>query len=299
VLKTLISNPTYVLRHIFVEKKFWYLMHLLVPLAFLPVRRWYLWAALVPGAILTLLVTDYDPPIMFTFQYVMFWLPYLFMAAILAIQALGAGPVGNQARQIGAVAAMAVATASLSYNYGAFPARDGYFESGYHKIRFSWDAEHAEQYEQVKALVASIPKNASVATTEHIGAQLANREYFYTLRRGTHDADYMVAQKSELKLNATLPSVKEALKSGAYGVAGRYGKYVVFKRGADTSQNEEIMKEWRLTSGAKKRPKRGRDSEEVEDEGAEPMVGDSDPNAAPEEPESGEAEAETSEGPIP
>jgi uncharacterized membrane protein len=299
VLKTLVSNPTYVLRHIFVEKKFWYMMHLLVPLAFLPVRRWYLWASLLPGAILTLLVTDYDPPIMFSFQYVMFWVPYLFMAAILAIQALGKESVGLP-RQIGAVAAMAVATVSLSYNYGAFPARDGYFESGYHKIRFSWGAEQEEQYRNVKALVASIPKNASVATTEHIGAQLANRVGFYTLRRGTHNADYMVARKSELKLNATLPSVKEALRSGAYGVAGRYGDYVVFKRGADTAQNADIMKEWRLTSGSsKKKPKRPSRPEE-----AEPLVGDSDPNAPPEEgaqPEADEENAanEGTEGPAP
>jgi len=273
VLKTLISNPTYVLRHIFVEKKFWYVMHLLVPLAFLPTRRWYLWAALLPGAILTLLVTDYDPPIMFSFQYVMFWLPYLFMAAVLAIGAIGKEG-GGIPRQIGAVAGMVIATASLSYNYGAFPMRDGYFESGYHKIRFSWGPEHEEQYRHVRALIASIPRNASVTTTEHIGAQLANREYFYTLRRGTHDADYMVARKSELKLNATLPSVKEALKSGEYGVAGRFGDYVVFKRGADPQQNAEIMKEWRLTGGGSK--KRGSKKGQVE-----ALVGDSDPSAPP------------------
>lgn len=270
VLKTLVSNPTYVLRHIFVEKKFWYLLHLLVPLAFLPTRRWYLWAALVPGAILTLLVTDYDPPIMFSFQYVMFWLPYLFMASILAIQALGKEG-GGVPRQIGAVAAMAVATASLSYNYGAFPMRDGHFESGYHKIRFGWGPEQEENYRHVKALVASIPKDASVSTTEHIGAHLANREYFYTLRRGTHGAEYLVARKSELKLNATLPSVKQALKSDKYGLVGRYGDYAVFKLGADPAGNAAIMKEWRLTSGSGK--KRSQRLSKDDDEAA-PMVGE-------------------------
>jgi uncharacterized membrane protein len=271
------------------------LLHLLVPLAFLPVRRWYLWASLLPGAILTLLVTDYDPPIMFTFQYVMFWLPYLFMAAILAIQALGVEPGGSSPRRIGAVTAMALATASLSFNYGAFPARDGYFESGYHKIRFGWDPEHEEQYRHVQALNAAIPKEASVTTTEHIGAQLANREYFYTLRRGTHNADYMVARKGELKLNATLPSVKEALKTGAYGVAGRYGEYILFKRGADPGQNEAVMKEWRLTTGnPKKRAKRERGPDDPE-----PMVGDSDPNAPPEEGAQGDASDDDAEGPMP
>src|SRR5690606_10179611 len=34
VVKTLVSNPAFTLKHIFVEKKFWYMMHLLVPLMF-------------------------------------------------------------------------------------------------------------------------------------------------------------------------------------------------------------------------------------------------------------------------
>lgn len=85
VIKTLVSNPTYTLKHIFVEKKFWYLLHMLVPLAFLPTRRWWAFASFVPGAILTLLVTDYDPPITFSFQYVMHFAPYTFLASALVL----------------------------------------------------------------------------------------------------------------------------------------------------------------------------------------------------------------------
>jgi uncharacterized membrane protein len=256
VLKTLVSNPTFVLKHIFVEKKFWYLMHLLVPLAFLPVRRWYLWAALVPGAILTLLVTNYDPPIMFSFQYVMFWLPYLFLASVLALKALGRESQGP-ARAAAATVAMAVASAGLSFNYGAFPMRDRYFESGYHKIQFGWGEREESRYRDVKRLVASIPPHASVTTTEHIGPHLSARAPFYTLRRGTHDAEYMIASKSELRLNATTRAVKEALTDGKYGVQARFGEYVVFKRGADPGQNQDILTEWKLTT-AKKRRSRGR-----------------------------------------
>ena len=51
------TNPLYVISKLAVEKKVLYLMHLLIPIAFLPLRRWYLWLSLVPGGLLTLLVT--------------------------------------------------------------------------------------------------------------------------------------------------------------------------------------------------------------------------------------------------
>ncbi|HEY1535452.1 MAG TPA: DUF2079 domain-containing protein, partial [Polyangiaceae bacterium] len=86
VIKTLITNPLFVLFKLVVEKKLIYLLHLLVPVAFLPARRWWLWAAFLPGIMLTLLVTNYDPPTLFSFHYVMHWAPYLFLAVPLALE---------------------------------------------------------------------------------------------------------------------------------------------------------------------------------------------------------------------
>ena len=72
VIKTLLTNPPYVIDAVLVKQKVFYLLHLLVPIVFLPARRWYLWAAFIPGFFLTLLATDYKPPTMFSFQYVMY-----------------------------------------------------------------------------------------------------------------------------------------------------------------------------------------------------------------------------------
>lgn len=254
VILTLISNPTYTLKHIFVEKKFWYLLHLLAPVVFIPMRRWWGWAALVPGAILTLLVTDYAPPILFSFQYVMHWSPYLFIATALVLASMRRTEEGR-AKAIGAFSMMCLASAGLSFNYGAFSARDHALESGYHKIEFSFSKQERETYEDVKRLVASIPPRASVASTERIGAHLSSRSGFYTLRRGSHGAQYIVARKKGLNLDRTKKTVFEALESGQYGVVGRYGEFIVFKKGADTKENEEIILSWRLDSG-KKRPRR-------------------------------------------
>lgn len=258
VIKTLVSNPTFTLKHIFVEKKFWYLMHMLVPLAFLPVRRWYGWAALIPGAILTLLVTDYAPPTMFSFQYVMHWAPYFYVAAGLVLASMRSGE-GGVPRAKGALTAMCLASAALSFNYGAFSLRDRALESGYHKIEFSISDKERKTHEDVKRLVASIPQSASVATTERIGPHLASRVGFYTLRRGSHGVDYIVAAKSALRLDRTKQTVRDGLVTGEYGIVGRFGEYAVFKRGADTKGNDAIMKEWGL-KGGKRSSKSERDA---------------------------------------
>lgn len=289
VVKTLISNPTFVLDHIFVEKKFWYLMHLLVPVAFLPVRRWYLWAALVPGAFLTLLVTDYDPPIMFSFHYVMHWAPYLFAAAAVAIMAIGRSDPLGEARRVGAITAVAVASLALTYNYGAFPRRDRALRAGYHHIRFGWSGKEEATLGQIHRMVAAIPESASVASTERIGAHLSSRRLFYTLRRGHHDAEYIVANKKGLALDKTSTAVKDALKSREYGVVGRYGEFVVLKRGADPEKNGELLDEWSLTR-KKRAPAADRERTEGNPEG--------EPEDAPETAGDSPSDADPSKGPV-
>ncbi len=255
VVKTLFSNPSFTLKHLFVEKKFWYLMHLSVPLMFLPFRRWWAWAALVPGAILTLLVTDYAPPILFSFQYVMHWSPYLFLASALVLGSM-LKEKGGKERAFGAITAMCLVSAALSFNYGAFPARDKGLKSGYHKITFGFSKKEAKVLRDVRALVASIPPDASVGATERVGAHLSSRAGFYTLRRGSHGVDYMVARKSGLRLDKTKRTIRRALESGNYGVHDRFGEFIVFKKGGDTKENAKVLSEWKLKKRKSRSSKR-------------------------------------------
>lgn len=280
VIKTLLSNPTFVLRHIFTEKKFWYLMHMMVPVVFLPARRWYLWAAFVPGAILTLLVTDYNPPIMYTFQYVMHWGPYLFLASVLALEAIRKESPDGPARQFGGLVALGLVSVALSFNYGAFSARDRTLTSGYKKIVFSWSESDEKTYQDLLAVVRAVPKSASVAATEHVGAHFAARKEFYTLRRGLRPADYIVFRKGELKLDKTRQGVKDALASPKYGVELRKGEFVLLRRGAPPDRNEEVLEDF----GLKKRPKAARAERGADDKDADG------PDLPDESPESGGGE---------
>ncbi|HWA74579.1 MAG TPA: DUF2079 domain-containing protein [Polyangiaceae bacterium] len=247
VILTLISNPLFVISKILVEKKLIYILHLFVPLLFLPARRWYLWAAFIPGGLLTLLITNYDPPITFSFHYVMHWAPYLFAASVLALKSIAARPDFGTARVYSAGLAMAAASAVLSYNYGAFPVRDGTFKGGFQRVDFTLSDAERERYANLQELIALIPKDASLAATEKIGPHASSRLLMYTMRHGPQNAEYALASSRELKLARTRPKLLEALRSGRYGVVKRIADLALFKRGYDTSNNERLIRDWRLS----------------------------------------------------
>jgi uncharacterized membrane protein len=246
VVKTLLTNPLFVLDKIIVEKKILYILHLLLPIAFLPVRRWYLWAALLPGAFLTLLVTNYDPPVTFSFHYVMHWAPYLFMAAALALVAMRSSGPDGIVRSHAALGAVIAATAVLSFNYGAFPRREGSFKAGFNRIEFSYtEAEH-ERYLQFMELVKDLPPDAPIAATEKVGPHLSSRVTFFSMRNGPQTAEYIVGSARELKTSKTRPTLKEALESGRYGVLKRIGDFALMKKGHSTEGNAQLMQDWAL-----------------------------------------------------
>jgi uncharacterized membrane protein len=244
VIRTAVTNPLFTLTKIIVEKKIVYVLHLLVPIAFLPLRRWYLWAALAPGAMLTLLVTNYDPPITFSFHYVMHWAPYLFMASVLYLSAVA--KERSPARARAALAAIAASSLVLTYNYGAFPRREGSFKGGFNKIEFTYtDAERA-RFEKFQELVSTLPRDATLAATEKVGPHLSSRVTIYAMRNGPQTADYIVASSRELKLSKTRPHLKDALESGRYGVIKRVGDFAMMKRGADPKGNAQLLADWGL-----------------------------------------------------
>jgi uncharacterized membrane protein len=246
VIKTLITNPLFVLSKLVVEKKLIYLLHLLVPVAFLPARRWYLWAAFVPGVFLTLLVTNYDPPTLFSFHYVMHWAPYLFLAVPLALEALGKSLDLGIVRMRAAATTMVCVSLVLTYNYGAFAARPNSLKGGYNFIDFNYEPREAERYARLQSLLELIPKDASVAATETVGPHVSSRVKMFTMRHGPQGAEYVLASSKELKLSKTKPTLKAALENGQYGVVKRASEFALLKRGADTSQNQQLVLDWQL-----------------------------------------------------
>ncbi|HYP89358.1 MAG TPA: DUF2079 domain-containing protein, partial [Polyangiaceae bacterium] len=246
VIKTLLTNPLFVITKLAIDKKIIYLAHLLTPLAFLPLRRWYLWLSLIPGVLLTLLVTNYDPPIQFSFHYVMHWAPYLFMASVLALVAIGKSPDLGPQRQRAALFALCGASAVLSFNYGAFARRENSFKGGFHKVEFTYTEAEAERYERLLELIKDIPKDATVAATEKVGPHLSSRRILHTMRTGPHGSEWIVASSRELKLSKTKVSLRAVLDQNQYGVVKRSGDFALFKRGYSTDGNAKLIKDWGL-----------------------------------------------------
>lgn len=246
VIKTMLTNPMFTLSKIIVEKKVMYLLHLLTPIVFLPARRWYLWAAFLPGAFLTLLVTNYDPPITYSFHYVMHWAPYLFAASVIALEALRRSPDFGIERYRAAAAAMVASSLVLTYNYGAFPRREGSFKAGFSKIEFSFTEDEWNRYQELLEITSMIPKDASLAATEKCGPHLSSRLNMFTMRQGPQTAEWIVASARELKLSKTRPTLKEALESGKYGVVKRLDDFAVMKLGYSTADNQALIDDWDL-----------------------------------------------------
>ena len=246
VIKTLLTNPLFVIAKLAIDKKIMYLAHLLTPIAFLPLRRWYLWLSLIPGILLTLLVTNYDPPIQFSFHYTMHWAPYLFMATVLALVAIGKSPDLGPQRQRAALLTLCGASAVLSFNYGAFAARENSFKGGFHKVEFTYTEVEAQRYQRLLDLIKDIPKDATVAATEKVGPHLSSRRILHTMRTGPHGSTWIVASSRELKLSKTKVSLRAVLDKNEYGVVKRSGDFALFKRGYSTAENAKLIREWGL-----------------------------------------------------
>ncbi len=284
VIKTLVSNPFFTLKHVLIEKKIIYMMHLMVPLLFLPARRWYLWASFLPGAMLTLLVTDYKPVTMFSFQYVMHWAPYMFVAVILALAAYQRESPDGGKRAQAALLATVFSVGVLSFNYGAFPRRDGALKSGYHSITFSMSDSERERYADLQKIIRDIPPDASVAASEKIGPHVSSRRVFYSLRRDSYHADYLIVQQRGLRLDRTKRVITNALTSGEYGVYRRVGPFALLKRGHSTRGNDALIDEWRLQRPRSHTSSRHEPSEPDEPEAGGEEISDEVPRGEPQRP---------------
>ena len=157
VVKTMVSNPLFTLKTMLTAEKLRYLLQILAPLAFLPLRRRYLLLSLVPGAFFTLLTTNYPPTTDIAYQYSAHFVAYIFPAAALALAAIRKQPDGVAAQRA-AVATLIMATIICTAHWGAIPPRRN-FRSSYGVVNFSPPTEQQKRWgKDVQDLIASVPR---------------------------------------------------------------------------------------------------------------------------------------------
>jgi uncharacterized membrane protein len=165
VISTLVSNPVFTLKSLLTPEKLRYLLQLLLPLAFLPIRRGYLAVCLVGGSIFTVLTTKYAPTIDIGFQYSANFFPYIFSALTLVVAGYGAATVGL-ARRRAAITTLAVATALAGVYWGAVPPRNS-VHGGFSMMTMQPPTAADRQKDKyLKELHAMIPRDASLAIGE-------------------------------------------------------------------------------------------------------------------------------------
>lgn len=235
VLKTIVANPVFTLGTLLTLPKLVYMLQILVPLAFLPLRRPLGWLFLLPGLVFTLLSTGYPPLTQISFQYTAHWTGFLFPAVVLVLgQASRAGPP-----RAAALAALVAGTLVVSHQYGAVLQRNT-ARGGFDRFHFgTTDADLALRRERA-ALLARVPERAKVVASETLVPHVSSRPDAYTLRLGVYDAEYMLFS---LIPTATgeIEQARAALADGRFGVVAVESRLVLARRGYDLSGNPPVL----------------------------------------------------------
>lgn len=191
VVKTIISNPWFMVRTLLTGDKLRYALQVLAPLAFLPLRKPLLWILLIPGFFFTILTTEYPASTQIAFQYSCHFVPYVFFATAVILAESRSQPSRGQHYRA-ALVTLAVASLLCTIRWGAIPPRAA-FQSGFSQVRFApLDEADRTLAADVAALAAMVPFTAGLAVSEAELPHVSARPECYTLRYGFDGADYIL-----------------------------------------------------------------------------------------------------------
>jgi uncharacterized membrane protein len=242
VLETIIGNPAFTLDSLLERDKLVYLLEIMLPLAFFPLRRPAGLLCCVPGFFFTLLSTKYPPQIQISFQYTAYWIAPLFAAVLANLAWLGreAKSRGRSGRawRWSWVAAIATGTVVTSYQLGAV-LQQHTARGGFGQYHFGTNREDLERRASLRKLVAMVPPMAKIVAAENVVPQVSDRPDAYTLRHGLFDAEYLLF--SIPAWSSERSQVLEGLEPGTFGVVAEQGGFVLAKRGHATTANARVI----------------------------------------------------------
>jgi uncharacterized membrane protein len=231
IVQTLVTNPIYALSRTLTEDKLLLALHLLVPLAFAPLRLKKTLVLLLPGLLVVGLVTNGPAITRFQFHYSMHFVPYLFIAAVVALA------LRKRAKRPALLAAMALGSLISAVQFDAFGER---VRASFENVSFSWTKRDTRRLRDFDALAALVPADASVSAGEYEGPHLARRLHLMSLKDGLGTMDYALYSLRSLRWGGD-ESLLPALRDGTFGVVATRGDITLLKRGADTSKNARAI----------------------------------------------------------
>lgn len=226
IIKTILTNPVYTFTTLLTGEKLRYALQILMPLAFLPLRRSHLALSVVAGSYFTLL-TDYGPTHDIGYQYSGYFIPYIFPAAALALDAIRRGPNGV-ARQRAAVAALVAGTLITTTHWGAIPPRER-FHTAYGALRFEPPTpQNVAEQRYIDELMRLVPREAVLGVTDRELPHVSNRIECWNMSTGYQGIDYIL-YTTDHPIRTETEQYDAALRAG-YTVAAQRPGLVLLKR---------------------------------------------------------------------
>lgn len=245
VLKTVLANPAFTMETLLERDKLIYALKIATPFAFLPWRRPIGWLCTVPGFFFTLLETKYPPLIQTSFQYTTYWTTFLFIAVISNLHWLerrqsldpGRAQVWRAERSAWLVV-FVLGIFVMTHQFGALLQQNTVI-GGFGPYRFDLTEADRQRHDRLYKLIAQVPPDAKIVSSELIVPHVSSRKDSYTMRTGVFDADYMLAWLPARGDEARF--ITAAIKSGTFGVVDQQGEFLLARRGYSTEKNAALI----------------------------------------------------------
>ena len=253
-----LTNPAYLLKTLLEPGKLIYVLQILIPLLFIPLRRPIGWLAVIPGFVFSLMSTRYSALVDIHFQYSPHLLAWFYpvlivvlgqeMARARSMERAG-GPAGAAApspaahawsKFSGSVAGMTLATLLCSSQFGAV-IQQNTSRGGPIPYHFGWDDEGRVRGQAIVELLAILPPEASVAASAFTITHVSNRPAGYSLSIDLYDAEYIMATTNRGELVPDeYTRLKQVFENGSYGVVAIRRPFFLMRRGHSTEQNDTV-----------------------------------------------------------
>jgi uncharacterized membrane protein len=230
MLRSLFTNPGYVIKHVLREDKIQFLLLLLAPLGFLPFLAKPLRWALVYGFAFCLLATR-SAVYSIYFQYAVVIYAVAFPAML-----VGLDQVGDKLPRWGLdrsratrslVVGMLACSLLLSLKFGGFVENEA-FHGGFVVPKRTLSESDEKQHAWVRESAAQIPQQASVATTRRMGPHVSNRSRAFQYHM-KGNFDFLLLDEREIS-RKRMSDHRQYLRVGGYEVLRRSGKLVLYAR---------------------------------------------------------------------
>lgn len=222
VIKNFITNPAYVLSECFKEKKYQFLIYMIVPLGFMPMatKKVSKFLLLLPMIIINL-ATDYVYQYSIYFQYA-----FGTMAILIYLAISNYAELPEKAKRF--MCAIAICAAVIVMPSGSLSKT--YYIEQYRSGR--------ESIKILDEVMESIPKDASVSASTFFVAHLSDRAELYSypaIHENSIAADYLVL---DLRFDGlTASDLVFITRNGYEKVSGVEGLYALYCRNGDESKN--------------------------------------------------------------